>query len=256
MSLMARLTDQHCVITGAGSGIGLAISQRFASEGGIVHLWDVNQDAVEQAAAGIVAQGGRAHAAVCDVADEAAVTTLMNGLERLDVLVNNAGVGHIGTAESTTAADMEKLWRINVLGVWHGIKAALPKFRQQGRGVILNMCSIAAEVGLEARFAYSTTKGAIYAMTLQVARDYISQGIRCNCLCPARVHTPFVDAYLARNYPGQEQEMFAQLSAAQPIGRMGSPEEIALAAAFVCSADAAFMTGTALDIDGGAVRLR
>jgi NAD(P)-dependent dehydrogenase (short-subunit alcohol dehydrogenase family) len=175
---------------------------------------------------------------------------------RIDVLVNNAGIGHVGTVETTTEEDFDRLQRVNVKGVFHCLRGAIPRMREHGGGVILNMCSVAAKVGLEARFAYSATKGAVLAMTLAVARDYIDQNIRCNCLCPARVHTPFVDAYLARNFSGREAEEFARLSAWQPIGRMAEPDEIAGLAAFLCSDEAAFITGAAYDIDGGAVGLR
>lgn len=146
--------------------------------------------------------------------------------------------------------------RVNAHGVFHGLKAAIPRMKAQGGGAILNICSVAAKIGIEARFAYSATKGAVLAMTLSVARDYAADNIRCNCLCPARVHTPFVDGYLAKNFPGQEAEIFAKLSAWQPVGRMATPDEVAGFAAWLCSAEAAFVTGASYDFDGGAVSLR
>jgi 2-keto-3-deoxy-L-fuconate dehydrogenase len=256
---MNRYEGKTVVVTGGASGIGLAIVRRLASEGGALHLLDLDAPAVSRATDDLRSAGWDVTGHVGDVTDETVMAALIGEITAkagVDVLVNNAGIGHIGSAESTTPEDMERLWRVNVLGVWHGIKAALPGMKARHQGVILNMSSIAAKVGLEARFAYSVTKGAISAMTLQVARDYVAHGIRCNCLCPARVHTPFVDGYLARTYPGQEDAMFATLAAAQPMGRMGTPEEIAALTAFICGDEAGFVTGSAYDIDGGTVTLR
>jgi NAD(P)-dependent dehydrogenase (short-subunit alcohol dehydrogenase family) len=175
---------------------------------------------------------------------------------RLNVLVNNAGVAHIGDLLTTTGADMDRLFQINVKGVFHCAQEGVRRMVAQGGGVVLNLCSIASMMGLDDRFAYSMTKGAVETMTLSIAKDFIDQGIRCNCICPARVHTPFVDGYLARTYPGREAEMFAKLSAAQPIGRMAKPEEVAHLAVYLCSDEASFVTGAAYLIDGGAVNLR
>jgi NAD(P)-dependent dehydrogenase (short-subunit alcohol dehydrogenase family) len=174
----------------------------------------------------------------------------------IDVLVNNAGIAHIGTVETTSEEDFDRIYRVNVKGVYNALHAVLPGMVKRRGGVVLNLCSIAARVGLPDRFAYSMSKGAVLTMTLSVAKDYLHKGIRANCLCPARVHTPFVDHYLAKNYPGQEAEMFAKLSAAQPIGRMGSPDEIAKLATYLCSEDAGFVTGVAWDIDGGFMNIR
>ena len=192
----------------------------------------------------------------CDVGDAGSVGAAFERIPRVDILVNNAGIGHIGTVETTTPEDLDRLYRVNVKGVFHGLHAAVPRMVGQGGGVILNMCSVAAKIGIEARFAYSMTKGAVLSMTLSVARDYVKKHIRCNCLCPARIHTPFVDSYLAKNFPGHEAEIFGQLAAWQPLGRMGTPEEVAGLALFLCSDEAGFITGTAWDIDGGAVLLR
>jgi NAD(P)-dependent dehydrogenase (short-subunit alcohol dehydrogenase family) len=191
----------------------------------------------------------------CDVSDHGAVHAALAAVT-IDVLVNNAGIAHIGTVESTSEDDFDRIYRVNVKGVYNCLHAVLPGMVARGGGVVLNLCSIAARVGLSDRFAYSMSKGAVLTMTLSVAKDYLHKGIRCNCLCPARVHTPFVDQYLAKNYPGQESEMFAKLSAAQPIGRMGSPEEVAKLAAYLCSEDASFVTGVAWDIDGGYMNIR
>jgi NAD(P)-dependent dehydrogenase (short-subunit alcohol dehydrogenase family) len=246
------LNGKTAVVTGGVSGIGRAIVERFAEAGASVVVFDVDASG---AAALAAARAGVA-ARVVDVGDFAAMESAFATLPRVDILVNNSGIGHIGTVETTAADDMMRLHRVNVMGVFHGLKFAIPRMLAQGGGVILNMCSIAAKVGLEARFAYSATKGAVLAMTLQAARDYVSRGIRCNCLCPARVHTPFVDNYLAKNYPGREEEMFRVLSAAQPLGRMAEPPEIAELALYLCSDAAAFVTGVAWDIDGGVTGLR
>lgn len=173
----------------------------------------------------------------------------------MDILVNNAGIAHIGTAENTEEADFDRIVNVNVKGVYNCIHVAIPFLKTSGKGVILNMASIAALVGLAERFVYSTTKGAIISMTLSVARDFLKDNIRCNSISPARVHTPFVDGFIKKNYPGKEAEMFDRLSKTQPIGRMGTPEEIAYMALYLCSDEAAFITGCDYPIDGGAVRL-
>ena len=240
-----KLNGQVAVITGASSGIGAAIASRFVAEGARV----LNLDLVPSPDPAIE------HLA-CDVSDHAAVAAVLAGVPVIDVLVNNAGVAHIGDVEGTMPADFDRIFRINVAGVYHTLHAVLPRMRAAGRGVILNMCSIVAKVGIPERFAYSMSKGAVLSMTLSVARDYVDKGIRCNCLCPARVHTPFVDNFLAQNYPGREAEVFARLESAQPIGRMGTPDEVASLALFLCSPDAAFITGSAYDIDGGFTLLR
>jgi NAD(P)-dependent dehydrogenase (short-subunit alcohol dehydrogenase family) len=175
---------------------------------------------------------------------------------KLDILVNNAGIAHIGTVLSTEESDMDRLYRINIKGVYNCSQAAIERMIPHGGGVVLNMCSIAAQMGLADRFAYSMTKGAVLMMTYSMAKDFIKQGIRCNCISPARVHTPFVDGYLANTYPGREAEMFQKLSEAQPIGRMAQPAEIAALALYLCSEEASFITGSSYPIDGGAVNLR
>jgi len=251
-----RLSTLHALITGAGSGIGRAIAERFAAEGAIVHLLEINPEAATAAAEAIRAAGGTAHILAADVADTASMQAAFDSLPRLDILVNNAGIAHVGNALTTTPADLDRLYAVNVRGVYHGLHFGLPKLLATGGGAILNLCSVAAKIGISDRFAYSMTKGAVLSMTLSVARDFVTQGIRCNCLCPGRVHTPFVDGFLAKNYPGQEAEMFAKLAAWQPLGRMGRPDEIAALAAFLCSPESAFVTGAAYDIDGGVTSLR
>jgi 2-keto-3-deoxy-L-fuconate dehydrogenase len=250
-----RLSHQTALVTGAGSGIGRAIAERFAAEGARVLILENNAAAGEAVAGAIHAAGGACEVLVADVSDTEAMRAAFEQVPQLDILVNNAGIAHIGTALTTEPADLDRLYAVNVRGVYHGLHFGLPKLIAGGRGVILNLCSVAAHLGLPDRFAYSMTKGAVYSMTMSVARDFIGQ-VRCNCLCPARVHTPFVDGFLAKNYPGQEPEMLAKLSAWQPIGRMGQPEEVAAFAAFLCSPEAAFITGSAYDLDGGVTHLR
>jgi NAD(P)-dependent dehydrogenase (short-subunit alcohol dehydrogenase family) len=249
---MFELQGKAAVVTGAGSGIGAAIARLFARQGAGVAVVDRDATAAAAIAAAIAADGGSATAHPCDISDERAVTALFDRVDRVDILVNNAGVAHVGTIEQTTPDDFDRLFRVNVLGVYLCARAAVPLMLRQGGGVILNMASIAALMGLPDRFAYSMTKGAVVTMTRSIAADYVKRGIRCNCICPARVHTPFVDGFIAKNYPGREAEMMKTLSEAQPIGRMGRPEEIAQLALYLCSDEAAFVTGQAYPIDGGA----
>jgi 2-keto-3-deoxy-L-fuconate dehydrogenase len=247
------------VITGAGSGIGRSIARRFAQQGASVRIIDLDENAGNAVAQEIATSGGDAKAYLCDVSDQASVREVFSKLARqgrLDILVNNAGISHIGTVETTSEADFDRLFRTNVKGVYNCIYAAIGHMKSQGGGVILNMASIAGTAALADRFAYSMSKGAVVAMTYSVAKDYLAHKIRCNCISPARVHTPFVDGYLRKNYPGREQEMFQKLSASQPIGRMGEPEEVAALALFLCSEEAAFITGTDYPIDGGFFNLR
>jgi len=257
---MFSLAQKTAVITGAGSGIGKAIALLFAKQGAHVEVLDVNAAQATEVVAEITAAGGSAHSQVCDIGDGKNVTKVVADIVSrrpcIDILVNNAGIAHIGTALNTTEEDMDRLYRINIKGLHHCTQAVIPPMIEKGGGVVLNLCSIAAMMGLQDRFAYSMTKGAVLMMTYSIAKDFITQGIRCNCICPARVHTPFVDGFIAKTYPGQEAEMFAKLSAAQPIGRMALPEEIAALALYLCSDEASFVTGSAYPIDGGAVNLR
>ncbi|TDU68085.1 NAD(P)-dependent dehydrogenase (short-subunit alcohol dehydrogenase family) [Prosthecobacter fusiformis] len=257
---MFSLAHKTAVITGAGSGIGQAIALLFARQGAHVEVMDLHMESAQDTADQIIAEGGSARAVACDVGDHAHVKAVFEeiGLRRprLDILVNNAGIAHIGTLLTTTEADLDRLYQINVKGLFNCSQAVISRMVTQGGGVVLNMCSIAADMGLADRFAYSMTKGAVLTMTYSIAKDYLAHGIRCNCISPARVHTPFVDGYLARTYPGQEAEMFAKLSAAQPIGRMAQPMEIASLAVYLCSDEAGFITGSAYPIDGGAIHLR
>ena len=254
-----ELDARTAIVTGGGSGIGRAIALRFARAAARVAIIDVAPESAVAAAGEAMALGGTSMAVACDVSQQTDVIDAFRQVEAqlgpVDILVNSAGVAHIGTVEQTTEADLDRLYAVNVKGVYNCLKAAVVSMKGRG-GVILNIASVAATVGIPDRFAYSMTKGAVLTMTYSVARDYVSHGIRCNALGPARVHTPFVDGYLAKNYPGREREVFEQLSRTQPIGRMGQPEEIAGLALFLCSDAAAFITGSNVPIDGGFVTLK
>ena len=246
------------IVTGAGSGIGRAIALRFAGEGATVRVVDIGEKCARDTVEEIVGVGGGATWHVCDVSNQKSVKELFRkiaGEGSFHILVNNAGISHIGTVETTTEADFDHVFQVNVKGIYNCLHAGVGYLKANG-GVILNMASIAGSSGLADRFAYSMSKGAVIAMTYSVARDYLAHNIRCNCISPARVHTPFVDGYLKKMYPGREEEMFKVLSAAQPIGRMGKPEEVAALAAFLCSDESGFITGTDYALDGGFFNLR
>ena len=257
---MTRLSGKIALVTGGGSGIGRSIAVRFAREGACVGILDVDVQGASETECAIAEAGGTARVYACDVANQArviaAVREVAETFGRIDVLVNNAGIAHVGTLEQTTEADLDRLYQVNVKGVYNGMYACIGPMMEQGGGVILNLASISSRVGVADRFAYMMTKGAVLTMTLSVARDYVDKGIRCNCICPARIHTPFVDNFLRKNYPGREDDMFRTLSRYQPLGRMGTPDEVAALATFLCSDEAAFITGAAYDIDGGVIGLR
>lgn len=252
---MFSLKDKVAVITGGGSGIGKAISEVFAQQGAQVYIMDMDAAGAETTAAGIRRAGGTAEVRVCNVTDPEVVAAVFADLPRLDILVNNAGVAHIGTVETTSLADMDRIINVNIKGVFHCLQAGIPLMKRQGGGVILNMASVVSSVGIAERFAYTMSKSAVSGMTLSVAKDYLKDNIRCNSISPARVHTPFVDGYLAKTYPGREAEMFEKLSKTQPIGRMGKPEEVAALALYLCSDEAGFVTGCDYAVDGGFIHL-
>jgi 2-keto-3-deoxy-L-fuconate dehydrogenase len=254
---MYSLKNKTAVVTGGGSGIGKAISVAFAVAGARVYVLDIDENGSAETVSQIRNAGGQAEFLACSVDQEFSVQKALNQILQVqvpDILVNNAGIAHIGTVENTSAADFEKLFSVNVKGVYHMVRNCIPHMKAKG-GVILNMASIAAQVGLPDRFAYSMTKGAVMSMTLSIAKDYIKYNIRCNSISPARVHTPFVDGFIAKNYAGLEEEMFKKLSASQPIGRMASPEEVAALALYLCSDEASFITGNDYPIDGGFLKL-
>lgn len=252
---MFNLNNKTAVITGGGSGIGKAIALMFAKHQALVHVIDLNADHAAKTVREIIELGSHATAYACNVTSQQQVAETFATIGQADILVNNAGISHIGNVETTSEEDFIRVFDVNVRGAYNCLHTAVPMMKNNGGGVILNLCSIAAQIGLTDRFAYSMSKGAMYAMTLSVARDYIKHNIRCNSISPARVHTPFVDGFLAKNYAGQEQEMFEKLSASQPIGRMGTPDEIAALALYLCSSEASFITGCDYPIDGGFLKL-
>ncbi|MFP9114408.1 SDR family NAD(P)-dependent oxidoreductase [Flavobacterium sp. RHBU_3] len=252
---MFKLNNKKAVVTGGGSGIGRAIAVLLAKQGAEVFIFEISEENAADTLAEITENGGKAAVKVCDVASQEAVINAFEAVGALDILVNNAGIAHIGKADTTPEEDFDRIMRVNVKGVYNCLYAAIPQLLKANGGVIINMASIAAHVGLPDRFAYSTAKGAVKAMTLSVAKDYIGENIRCNSISPARVHTPFVDGFLQKNYPDNIPEMFDKLSKTQPIGRMAKPDEIAALALYLCSDEASFITGVDYPIDGGFITL-
>ena len=254
---MFNLNNKTAIITGGGSGIGRAMSVLFAKQGANVYILDLDEKGVNATIAEI-GENGTATYVKTDVSNaddvKKSVSSIGTKHGSIDILINNAGIAHVGTVETTEESDFDRLYSVNVKGVFLVSKNVVPFMKEKG-GSILNLASIASTIGLPDRFAYSTTKGAVVGMTLSLAKDYLRYNIRCNCISPARVHTPFVDGFIAKNYPGKEEEMFRKLSATQPIGRMGKPEEIAYLALYLCSDEASFITGCDYPIDGGFTRL-
>lgn len=256
---MFQLTNKIAVITGGGSGIGRAIATLFAQQGATSVIFDIDEKGASTVCNEITSSGGKASVQLVSVSDQqavsAAVKAVLAEFGRIDILVNNAGVAHVGNADNTTEADFQRLFDINVKGVYNCLHEILPAMKAQQQGVVLNMCSIAAWVGITDRFAYSMSKGAVLGMTLSVARDYLPYHIRCNSISPARVFTPFVEGFIAKNYPGKEEEVFEKLSKSQPIGRMGNTSEVAHLALYLCSEEAGFITGCDYPLDGGFIKL-
>ena len=253
-----RFKNKTALVTGGGSGIGRAVCNRLADEGAHVLVLDLELEAARETTDEILSAGGNAMPVSCDVSDHSQVAeTVHTQLADydVDVLVNNAGIAHIGNLENTTESDLDRLYSVNVKGVYNVLSAIVPAMKSRRCGSIVNVASVASSVGIADRFAYSMTKGAVLTMTLSVAKDYIDYGIRCNCVAPARVHTPFVDRFLAENYPENRDEVFDKLSKSQPIGRMGAADEVAGLIAYLCSDEASFITGSNFPIDGGFVTL-
>jgi 2-keto-3-deoxy-L-fuconate dehydrogenase len=246
---MFDLTGKLALVTGAGSGIGRAIAQRFAAAGARVIAADVDEVGGNETIALITAKGGQAEFVELDVADESSSAALVTRLGPLDILVNNAGIGHVGTILQTTAADLDRLYRVNVRGVFNVTKAFLPAMLERKRGSVINIASIGGVIGVRDRLAYVTTKFAVVGLTKQLALDHSATGVRFNCICPGRVETPFVQARL-KEYPDPAQA-YREMSATQLIGRMGRPEEIAAAAHYLASDEAELVTGASLLADGG-----
>lgn len=241
------LSGKNAVVTGGSSGIGKAITETLKEQGAEVFVIDLNENPSHKKE-GI-------HTITADITQWNELSTSLGSLpQTIDILVNNAGIGFVGNIEQTEEEDFDRLYQVNVKGVFNCVKTILPRMKQQG-GVIINMASIVSHIAVEDRLAYTTTKGAVWAMTNSIAKDYLEDGIRCNSVSPARVHTPFVDDYLEKNYPGREKEMYKKLSQTQPIGRMANPQEVADLVLYLCSNEASFITGTDFPIDGGFIKL-
>lgn len=260
MNEIFNLKNKKAIVTGCGKGIGAAISSALAGQGAIVYGLDMDDTAGQAQVEAIKKAGGQAYYYHCNVADHEATGKIFaaiaaEGKKGLDILVNNAGIAHIGTVVSTTPEDMDRLYQVNIKGVYNCLHFGVKQMQESGGGSIVNMGSVAASVGLVDRFAYSMSKGAVTTMTYSVAKDFVKENIRCNAIAPARVHTPFVDGYLKQNYPGRESEVYDQLAATQPIGRMGQPAEVANLVVYLCSDEASFITGTVYPIDGGFLTL-
>ncbi|MDX1364381.1 MAG: SDR family oxidoreductase [Arenibacter latericius] len=251
------LKNKTAIVTGGASGIGEAISKKFAAQGAHVHILEFNDENGNRVVGEISSAGGNATFHACDVSNTKQVAQIVDAIadkQYIDILINNAGIAHVGNLEGTAEDDMDRIYNVNIKGVYNCMHAVVGKMKEKG-GVIVNMASIASSVGISDRFAYSMSKGAVLTMTLSVAKDYLEEGIRCNSISPARIHTPFVDGFIGKNYPGKEAEMFEKLSKTQPIGRMGKPEEVANLALYLCSDEASFITGTDFPIDGGFIKL-
>jgi 2-keto-3-deoxy-L-fuconate dehydrogenase len=250
---MFSLNGKIALVTGAGSGIGASIAQVFAKAGAQVIVTDIKTDGADSTAAQIKSAGGRAAAMTVDVSDEQSVQRIADKVyaahPHLDILVNNAGIGHVGTVTQTTAADLDRLYSVNVRGVFNMTKAFLPRMLERKSGNIINLASIGGVVGIRDRLAYCTTKFAVVGLTKSMALDHATEGIRVNCICPGRVETPFVSARL-KEYPDPEKA-YREMSSTQALGRMAKPDEIAHAALYLASDESSFITGTAFLIDGG-----
>lgn len=252
-----ELVSPYVIITGGSSGIGLAMVKIFHDQGAIVDVLDLHKPS-DETLSQLKLEDETVQFHEVDITHQASVKEIVSliSIKRgIGILINNAGIAHIGNLANTTEEDFQRIFNVNVKGAFHCMQAIIPFMEEMKEGLIINMASIAATIGITDRFAYSMSKGAILSMTLSVARDYIKKGIRCNCISPARVHTPFVEGFINKHYPGQEKEMFDKLSASQPIGRMATPEEIAQLAFYLCSKQASFITGTDIPIDGGFTRL-
>ncbi len=254
-NMIFSLHNKVAVVTGGASGIGLAITKLFVQQGACVHVLELNVEMAQKQLDEAINEAQNISVHACDVSDSIQVKVVIGKIDRMDILVNNAGIAHIGNAENTNEADFDRVVNVNVKGVYHCVHAAIPKMKANGGGVILNMASVASSVGISDRFAYSMSKGAVRSMTQSIAKDFLKDNIRCNCISPARVHTPFVDGFIAKNFAGKEEETFEKLSQSQPIGRMGLPDEIAYLALYLCASESGFISGCDYPIDGGFIYL-
>lgn len=254
-----RLDNKSAIISGGASGIGESIARVFAGQGATIYILDINDEKGEEVASSIVTVGGKAKYYNCDVTSIVKVRAVFNQIYddhgSFDILVNNAAIAQIGSVEATTPEMLDKVYEVNVKSVYHCLHEGVKLMKKDEGGVILNLASVASVVGMKDRFGYSMSKGAVLAMTYSIAKDHLQDDIRCNAIGPARIHTPFVDSFIKNNYPGMEEEMFKKLSATQPIGRMGTPAEVAYFALYLCSDEAGFVTGSFYPIDGGFISL-
>lgn len=251
---MFRLDGKVSLVTGAASGIGEAIARRFALTGSTVIVADRDEVAGLAVVSAIQKENGAAHFIPLDVAVPESCRRLVAELlertsGRIDILVNNAGVGHVGNILATTEADLERLWAVNVQGVFSMTKAVLPEMLRRRSGSVVNLSSVGGIVGIRDRVAYCATKAAVVGLTKSLALDHAAAGIRFNCICPGRIQTPFVEARL-REYP-DPAKAYQEMAATQALGRMGRADEVAAAALYLASDEASFITGSALMIDGG-----
>ncbi|MEX2961127.1 SDR family NAD(P)-dependent oxidoreductase [Microbulbifer sp. TYP-18] len=256
--MQQKLIGKTALVTGGGSGIGESVCLKLAAEGARIRVVDLDGESADRTVERIEGAGGEATAYECDISNSAQVKEIFAAILQsadIDILINNAGIAHVGNLENATETDLDRLYSVNVKGVYNAMQASIGRMKERQSGVIINLASVASSVGIADRFAYSMTKGAVLTMTYSVAKDYINDGIRCNCVAPGRVHTPFVDNFLQKNYPDTRDQMFESLSKSQPIGRMGRPDEVAALIAYLCSDEAAFITGSNFPIDGGFVTL-
>tara|TARA_B000000460_G_scaffold225586_1_gene179962 strand:- start:327 stop:1100 length:774 start_codon:yes stop_codon:yes gene_type:complete len=257
---MFSLAGKTAIVTGAGSGIGQAIAFALAKQGAFVDVLEIDDDAAGETLGQIRSAGGQAAATACDVSDHGQVQEVFEQLGHdrsgLDCLINNAGIAHVGNITNTSEVDFDRVMSVNLKGVFNCLKGGVKLMLESGGGSIVNIASTVATMAINDRLAYSTSKGGVLAMTYSVAKDHLHDNIRCNAILPGRIHTPFVDGFIAKNYPDNQEEMFRKLSEYQPIGRMGTPEEVAAMAVFLCSDEASFITGAPFPVDGGTLYVR
>jgi 2-keto-3-deoxy-L-fuconate dehydrogenase len=257
---MFNLKGKSAVVTGAGSGIGRAIAIALAKQGAHVDVLEINDKASIETVNLIRSEGGQAELISCNVTDHDQVQSVFehigNTHNGLDCLINNAGIAHVGNIMNTSEAEFDRVLDVNLKGVFNCLKGGVRQMLNSGGGSIINIASTVATMAINDRLAYSTSKGGVLAMTYSVAKDHLKDNIRCNAIQPGRIHTPFVDGFIEKNYPDNKDEMFRKLSEYQPVGRMGKPEEVAAMAVFLCSDEASFITGTPFPVDGGTLYIR